>query len=319
VTAKPPAVSVVMTAYNVEPYIGSAIESALAQTFRDFELIVMDDGSSDGTLRVAERFQDSRMRVVRAAPQGPATQLRDGIWRCHGRYLALLDADGLWDPNKLARHVEFLDSHPAADLTFSWSRILDEKGRDTGLASPPWEGPISFSELLADNVIASASALVFRREALIDAGGIDTTLDACFDLDACLRIGALRNGNLWAIPELLSACRRRQGQSTADVEKLDRSFERLLQKARWFAPRATPLVEPVARSNMQRFCAYAWYRAGHYRKALATLVRSLRRDPRVFSADRRNWKISAAALSGLLLPGALHRRVTRAGPDVRDT
>ncbi|HMD48824.1 MAG TPA: glycosyltransferase, partial [Bryobacteraceae bacterium] len=277
----------------------------------DFELIVMDDGSTDDTAAVAGRFSDPRMRLIRAAHQGPAIELRDGVWRSHGNYVALLDGDDVWDVNKLARHVEFLDSHAGADMTFSWSRIIDEEGRDTGLTSPPWVGPISLSELLADDVVLTASALVFRREALIDAGGIDTSLEAWFDLDACLRIGALRQGNLWAIPEFLTLHRRRAGQITADVEKLDRCFEQLLQKAKWFAPRAAAMVEPVARSNMQRRCAYRWYQAGNYWRSLAIMSKSLRRDPRAFWADRRNWKMSAAALSGAVLPRGLHRRIVR--------
>ena len=311
VTGNSPSVSVVVTAYNVASYIGAAIDSVLAQSYRDFELIVMDDGSTDDTATVAERFSDARIRLVRTAHQGAATELRDGIWRSHGRYIALLEGDDVWDRSKLARHVEFLDSHAAADMTFSWSRIIDEQGRDTGLTSPPWVGPISFSELLADDVVLTASAMVFRRDALIDAGGIDTSLDACFDLDACLRIGALRQGNLWAIPEFLTSHRRRAGQITADVDKLDRSFEQLLQKARWFAPRVAPIVEPVARSNMQRRCAYRWYQAGDYWKSVAIMTRSLRRDPRTFWADRRNWKMSAAALSGAVLPRSLHQRIIR--------
>ncbi|HTS48335.1 MAG TPA: glycosyltransferase [Bryobacteraceae bacterium] len=307
-----PAVSVVMTAYNVAPYIGAAIQSALAQTFRDFELLVLDDGSTDGTLRIAEQFQDRRVRVLRSPHRGAAMQLRHGIEQTSGPYVALLDADDLWSPNKLEQHVRFLDAQPRADLTFSWSRIIDEDGRDTGLTSRLWDGPISFSELLADNVIGNGSALVFRREALVAAGGIDASLAACYDLDAWLRIGALRPGNLWAIPEFLTFYRRRHGQLTGDVPVIERSFEQLMQKARWFAPRAVALVEGRARSNMQRFCAYGWYQAGSYGRAFGTMTRSLRRAPRVFFADRRNWEMTAAALSGLLLPAGLHRRITGA-------
>jgi glycosyltransferase involved in cell wall biosynthesis len=297
-----------MTAYNVADYIGAALDSALAQTFRDFELLVIDDGSTDETARVTGRFSDPRLTVVRTLHQGAAAQLRYGIGRSAGKYIAILDADDLWDPSKLQKHVEFLDSHAGADLTFCWSKIIDSAGRETGATSPPWVGPLSFSELLAENVIGNASALVFRREALMDAGGIDPSLEAYFDLDACLRICALRQGNLWAIPEFLTRHRRRAGQITADIEKLDRSFEQLLQKARWFAPRAAALVEPVARANMQRRCAYGWYQAGDYWKSLVTMTRSLRRDPRTFSADQRNWKMTAASLRGALLPRVLQRR-----------
>jgi glycosyltransferase involved in cell wall biosynthesis len=307
-----PAVSVVMTAYNVAPYIGAAIESALAQTFRDFELLVMDDGSMDGTLRIAERFADPRLRVMRSLHLGAATQLRHGIEEARAPYLALLDGDDLWSPDKLERHVQFLNAQPRADLTFSWSRIIDEDGRDTGLTSRLWDGPISFSELLADNVIGNGSALVLRREALMAAGGIDVAFAACYDLDAWLRIGALRPGNLWAVPEFLTFYRRRPGQITGDVAVVERSFEQLLQKAHWFAPRAVALVEGRARSNMQRFCAYGWYQAGHYGRALGTLTRSFRCAPRIFFADRRNWEMTAAALSGLLLPAGLHRHITGA-------
>lgn len=305
-----PAVSVVMTTYNVAPYLGAAIESALAQTFREFELIVLDDGSTDGTLRIAERFSDARVRVMRSPHRGAAAQLRRGIEQARAPYLALLDGDDLWSPNKLERHVQFLNAQPRADLSFSWSRIIDEDGRDTGLTSRLWDGPISFSELLADNVIGNGSALVLRRDALIAAGGIDTSFAACYDLDAWLRIGALRPGNLWAIPDFLTFYRRRPGQITSDVPVVDRSFEQLMQKARWFAPRAVASVEARARSNMQRFCAYGWYQAGFYGRALGTMTRSLRRAPRVFFADRRNWEMAAAALSGLLLPAGLHQRIT---------
>ncbi len=305
-----PVVSVVMTAYNVAPYIGAAIESALAQTFGDFELLVMDDGSTDGTVRIAEEFEDARVHVVRSPHRGAAMQLRHGIEQTRGPYVALLDADDLWSPHKLERHVQFMDAQPRADLTFSWSRVMDEDGRDTGLTSRLWNGPISFSELLADNSIGNGSALVFRREALVAAGGIDAAFAACYDLDAWLRIGALRPGNLWAIPEFLTFCRRRPGQITSDVALIERSFELLLQKARWFAPRAVALVEGRARSNMQRVCAYGWYQAGCYGRALGAMTRSLRRAPRVFFSDRRNWEMAVAALSGLLLPAGLHRRIT---------
>ena len=312
-----PAVTVVMTAYNVAPYIRAAIQSALAQTFQDFELLVLDDGSTDGTLQIAERFKDSRIRVVRSLHRGAATQLRSGIEQTQNRYIALLDGDDMWSPNKLELHVKFLNSQPRADLTLSWSRIIEEDGLDTGLTSPLWNGPISTSELLAENVIGNGSALVFRREALEAAGGIDSSFAACYDLDACLRIGALRPGNVWAIPEFLSFYRQRPGQLGSDVRLIERSFEELMKKARWFAPRAVALVESRARVNMQRFCAYGWYQTGSYGRAFRTMARTLRRTPRAFFADRRNWEMGAAALSGLLLPAGLHRRITAGALRVR--
>ena len=307
-----PLASVVMTTYNVAPYIGAAIESALAQTFRDFELIILDDGSIDGTARMAERFSDPRIRVARSRHLGRAAQLRSALEQARGRYLALLDGDDLWAPNKLEMHIQYLDRQPRADLTFSWSRIVDDNGRDTGLTTWLCNGPVSFSELLAHNMIGNDSAFVLRREALVAAGGFDSSFAACCDLDAWLRVGALRPGNVWAIPEFLTFYRRRATQLTNDLALIERSFEQLLHKARWFAPRALALVEGRARSNMQRFCAQGWYREGLYGRSLGIMARSFRCSPTLFSADRRNWEMAGAALSGLLLPAKLHRRVTGA-------
>jgi glycosyltransferase involved in cell wall biosynthesis len=301
-----------MRAYNVAGYIGEAIQSALVQTFGDFELIVMDDGSTDATLGIANRISDPRLRVVRSLHRGAGVQLRDGIELTRAPYIAILDADDLWSPDKLERHVQFMDAHPTADLTFCWSRIVGQDGADTGLTSRLWDGPISFSELLADNVIGNGSAVMLRRQALKAAGGVDPRFLICHDLDVWLRIAWLRPGNLWAIPEFLSSYRRRPDQLTSDVRRLEHDFDFLIEKTRRYAPRFVGRIENQARGNMQRFFAYGWYQTGHYGESVRTMARSLGRSPSTFFADRRNWEMSAAALSGLLLPDRLHGFVTRA-------
>ncbi len=301
-----PRVSVIMAAYNVAGYIGAAIDSVLAQTCGDFELIVMDDGSSDGTPEIVTAISDARVRLIGGNHRGAPAQLARGHALAQAPYLAHLDADDLWDARKLERHVEFLDAHPEVDLTFSWSRIIDENGRDTGLTTRLWRGSISFAELLADNVIGNGSALVFRREALLAAGGFDHTFTVCYDLDAWLRIGLLRPENLYAIPEFLTFYRRRCGQLTGDVLEAERSFHQLIEKMRTLAPDKVASVERRARSNMQRFFAYGWYQAGDYGRSLRDLAQSLRRAPVTFLLDPRNWQMSAAALAGLLLPSRWH-------------
>jgi glycosyltransferase involved in cell wall biosynthesis len=307
-----PAVSIVMTAYNVADYIGEAIQSALAQTFTDFELIVIDDASTDNTLDVAMRNTDPRLRLVRSPHQGAPAQMRKGVELARAPYLAFLDGDDLWHPSKLENHVAFLNAHPEVDLTFSWSRIIDERGRDTGLTTCAREGPTSFSELLADNVIGNGSALVLRREALAAAGGIDATLPAGYDLDAWLRVGLLRPGNLWAIPEFLTYYRRRRGQMTGDVALMERSFDLLVQKARSLAPDAVARVEKRAYCNMMRFYSYGCYQAGDYARSARWLARSFRRAPATFLLEPRNWKMSGAVAAGSILPPRCHTYLIRA-------
>jgi len=296
-----------MTAYNVAGYIGKAVRSALDQTFRDFELVVVDDGSTDDTLEAVRRISDSRLRVVAREHLGVSAQLRAGIEMTRAPYVALLDADDLWGPRKLERHVEFLNTHPDVDFTFSWSRIIDEEDRDIGLTTHLWNGPISFSELLVDNVIGNGSSPVLRRKALAAAGGIDPALKTCHDVDAWLRIALLRPRNLCAIPAFLTFYRRRPGQLTTNVPLMKRSFGQMIEKVRKLAPDEVARVEEQARSNMGRFFAYCWFQSGQWQESLEELGRSFRRSPGTFLADPRNWKMTAAATAGLLLPHRLHR------------
>ena len=302
-----PAVSVIMPAYNLANYIVEAVESVRAQTFADFELIIVDDGSTDGTLQCLNRFQDDpRIRVLPEPHRGMPLPVCRGIELAQAPYVAFLDGDDLWAPRKLERHVEFFETHPGVDLTFSWSRIVDEHGRDTGLTSRLWRGPLSFSQLLADNVVGNGSALMVRREALLAAGGVDSSLPCCHDVDFWLRVALLRPGNLYAIPEFLTFYRRRPGQLTRNVELMEQNFERVLDRARTLAPSEVARVEKKARCNMQRFFAYGSYQNSDYPAALRFLRRSFSAAPIGFLADVRNWKMTAAALAGLALPRSWH-------------
>jgi glycosyltransferase involved in cell wall biosynthesis len=302
-----PTISVLMPAYNVASYVVPAIESVLAQTFRDFELVVVDDGSTDGTLERASRFQcDSRVRVIAETHRGMPYPICRGVELTQAPYIALLDGDDLWAPTKLERHSDFFESHPNADLTFSWSRIVDEHGHYTGLTSRAWRGSISFRELLMDNVISNGSSLVVRRDALLAAGGIDASLPVCYDIDTWLRVALLRPENVHAIPEFLTFYRRRPGQLTCNVPLMETNFERVLERLRAIAPQQVASVEEKARCNMQRFFAYGSYQNGDFASALRFLRRSLVAAPVGFLADIRNWKMTAAALAGMALPRRWH-------------
>jgi glycosyltransferase involved in cell wall biosynthesis len=105
-------VSVVMPAYNVAPFIATSVESVLQQSFTDLELIVVDDGSVDGTADRLSGFRDPRLRVIRQANSGSAAARNSGILLASGQYMGFLDADDLWAPTKLETHIGFLERHP---------------------------------------------------------------------------------------------------------------------------------------------------------------------------------------------------------------
>ena len=135
-----PRVSVVIPLYQTEVYIASALRSVLAQTFRDFEVLVVDDGSRDRGPDIARGTGDARVRVVVQENRGLAGARNTGIREARGAIVALLDADDLWEPEKLARHVAHLDADVSLDISFSASRLIDDDGNDLGLVQSPLGG-----------------------------------------------------------------------------------------------------------------------------------------------------------------------------------
>lgn len=113
-----PVVSVIMPAFNVEPYVGDAIRSALAQTYGDFELIVVDDGSKDGTAQVVKDLarQDARIHLVQQSNRGLAGARNSALRAARGEFFALLDSDDLWEPQFLAEQLAILRARPEVDI-----------------------------------------------------------------------------------------------------------------------------------------------------------------------------------------------------------
>ncbi len=310
-SAKPPPVSVLICLYNAERFLGDTLNSALSQTYGDFELIVVDDGSTDGSRDVLERCTDPRLRVIRQSNQGAAAALGAGLRAARGTYIAPLDSDDLWEPDHLSAHVKELEKRPDIALTFSWFRVIDEVGREIGISSSHYRGRIGFPDLLKDFVIGATSNVVIRRSAIDQAGGMDPNIPRLYDLDLCLRIALLGSENVAAIPRDSMRYRRHSGQLSRDLEALKREWAQVLDKMRRLAPQAVAEVEIRACSNMSRYFARLAYEGGQYREGLQLLNDGFRHAPAAFVTEPRNWLVGAACLSGLLTPARLHRRLER--------
>jgi glycosyltransferase involved in cell wall biosynthesis len=128
-SSRPATFSVVIPAYNTADTLGEAIDSVLAQTRQDFEIIVVDDGSSDDTAAVAEGFGDRRIRVYRQENAGPSAARNRGIAEALGEYVSSLDSDDLWLPDYLAEMGRALEENPRADFAYTHAWILDAAGR----------------------------------------------------------------------------------------------------------------------------------------------------------------------------------------------
>jgi filamentous hemagglutinin family protein len=182
-----PRVSLITTVYNRVRYLGCAIESVLAQSFADFELIIWDDGSTDGSLEVAQGYaqKDQRVRVVVADHQGRVQSLFDAHTLARGEYLAWVDSDDVLAPTALEESVAVLDADKAIGMVYSNYDVIDEQGENKGLGKR-CQIPFSKKRLLLD--FMTFHFRVMRRSVFELAGGIDVTVPCAVDYDLCLRL-----------------------------------------------------------------------------------------------------------------------------------
>lgn len=183
-----PQVSVIIPAYNAMAFLPQTLDSVLAQTFADFEVWVVNDGSTDPTAEWVSNLTDRRVRLINQANQGCAIARNTGLLAAHGQYVAFLDADDLWEPTKLEKQVQLLDSRPAVGLVYTGISTIDETGRPTGkIELPTVEGAV-WDTVVEANPIMCGSTPLIRRECFESAGRFDQSLRSAEDWDLWIRI-----------------------------------------------------------------------------------------------------------------------------------
>lgn len=291
-----------MGVYNVAPYVEAAVHSALQQTITQIEVIVVDDGSTDETAALVERIEDERLRLFRREHVGAAATLNAGVAEVRAPFLAFLDGDDFWLPDRLEQHFEFMDANPGVDLSFSLSRLVGEDSSDLGITSRAASGAVRFEDLLVDNRIGNGSAVMVRTASLTAVGTFDEKLSGAYDLDVWLRLALRREECVYCIPEVLTCYRRRQGQITQNWRLMAENWLKVLDKYRREYPERVIPLEARARCNLYRFLAAAAYEGGEFRAGLELMDRSLKANPRLFLLTPRSYLIATGLLAGALLP-----------------
>lgn len=192
----PPAVSVIVPAYGVSAFIGATIRSLLGQSFTDFEVLVINDGSPDtAALRDALAPFADRIRYIERVNGGPGAARNTGLRAARGAFVAFLDGDDLWAPTFLAEQVAFLRGAPERpDLVYADARLFgasSQAGR-TCMELDPSTGDVTLERLLTGECKILTSTVVARRNAILGAGLFDETLECAEDYDLWLRLA--RNG-----------------------------------------------------------------------------------------------------------------------------
>ena len=218
-----PRVSVVMPAYNDERYVAEAIQSVLDQTYQEFELVITDNGSSDGTANVIKSFQDPRIRLLSLAKnRGHCGGMNNSVNAAQGEFLALLNSDDAFYPDKLEKQVKFLDENPHVGIVFSYAEIIDKDSQDFKGESaykgifdrPNQENRFGWLRnfFLNDNCLCHPSALI-RKRCQEDIGLFDERFALLLDLDYWIRM--CLKYQIHILPERLTKFRVHESQGSA--------------------------------------------------------------------------------------------------------
>lgn len=221
-----PAVSVLMAVYNARPFLGQAVGSILAQTFSDFEFIIIDDGSSDGSKEVLEHYavRDERIRLIsRPDNRGLTKTLNEGLTHVRAPLVARMDADDIAMPKRLRLQVDYLRRHPSCVLVGGQVLLIDEKGGRACHEELPayyedlWKGmPLDHAEidqsLLIEGWPLMHPAVLMRRDALQEVNGYREQFKVCQDHDLFLRMAEV--GRVANLPNVLIKYRCHPSQVT---------------------------------------------------------------------------------------------------------
>lgn len=204
-----PLVSVVMTVYNGEPWTAEAVESVLGQTFTDFELVVIDDGSTDATADVLRGYRDERLRVICQSRAGQTAALNRALRLARAPLLARMDADDVALPRRLERQMEFLAAHPEVGLLGTAGHEIAPTGKIVRTLTPPTDDHAIRRTLIRRNPFIHTSVM-FRRALLDTVGEYDESFSVAQDYDLWLRMS--RRTRLATLAEPLVSRRLTPGQ-----------------------------------------------------------------------------------------------------------
>jgi glycosyltransferase involved in cell wall biosynthesis len=278
--ATEPLVSVVIPAYNAAATVGATLESVLAQTVDDLEVIVVDDGSSDDTAAVVHAIDDPRVRLIEK-PNGGASDSRNaGIAEATGRYVAFLDADDLWVPDKLERQLDWLASNPGVGAVQTGVRFVDDELNTLDIRRCRPSEDALLETLQFENLPGFNSTLLVERELLERLGRYDTSLAILEDWNLAIELA--KEGNLGGIEEPLALYRQHPGNRSRNLEiHVEPGF---IVLGRLFADPATPerirAKKGLIYGRFFTMLAGGAFRNRQWRDWLRWTLKAVRADPR---------------------------------------
>ncbi|MFI5215419.1 MAG: glycosyltransferase family 2 protein [Candidatus Limnocylindria bacterium] len=299
-----PQVSVTMAVHDAERYLGAALESIERQSFPDFELIAVDDGSRDGSLAILQRHaaRDPRLRVIARPHSGIAVTRNAALAAAQADLVAVMDADDVAHPERLARQVAHLRSHPEIVALGAGALIIDPEGWPIRRLEAPLEHAAIDAALMRGRGEALVHpSVVFRRDSLLAASGYREGIDSVEDLDLCLRLA--ERGRLANLPETLLEYRHHLRKSTyalgSEHRRLANRVLRDAQLRRGLDAASGYQMPALAGETPAVDYRCEWVRQAVIGGNLATARKHALAVLREQPGRARSWQLLARALFGL--------------------
>jgi len=248
-----PTISVIIPTYNAEGTILETIESVQKQTFDDFEIIVINDGSTDQTVELVNSIADERLRIFSYENGGVSVARNRGLSQATGEFIAFLDADDLWSPDKLELQLAALRRHPEAGVAYSWTSYF-MNGQEGALfpgKSVFFEGNV-YTKLLVENFLANGSNPLVYQKAIESVGEFDPVLTIGEDWEFYLRLAA--RWSFVVVPKHQIFYRQSSGSATSKIEEIERQMLVMFEKAFQTAPPEYQYLKNQSLAWLYEYC-----------------------------------------------------------------
>ena len=285
--------SVIIPVYNAEAYIEQTLESVFAQSFHDFEVIVVDDGSTDRTADQVQAFSHHpSLRYIYQDNAGPAAARNTGLVLAEGKFIAFLDSDDLWLPRKLEAHLERLQDSPQMGLSFNWFEVFYDRPGGQRLVpwfAPPVKSTLEWADFLERNWTGTSSTVVVRAECVKGQPGFDARFRTGEDYQLWLTI-AQAGWEVGFVPEALTVYRKRPSSLTVNYVQIALDELLVMQDA---VQHCDPALKPAAELAVRRRwvdVAWAYLRSGQTALAWQSMQKGYLAIPQ-FVVERltRKW------------------------------
>ncbi|MEP0885306.1 glycosyltransferase family 2 protein [Trichocoleus sp. ST-U3] len=261
-----PKVSVVIPAYNAMAYLPETVDSVLRQSFTDFEVLIINDGSSDHILEWASQVTDPRVKLISQENQGLPGARNTGIAHAQGEYIAFLDADDLWEPEKLEKQVGCFEDKPTVGVVYTWTVLVDEQGNPIGRTfASNAEGDV-WQQLLETDVISSGSSAMVRSCCFETVGVFDRSLTSAEDLDMWLRIAT--HYPFAVVKEPLTLYRQHSNSMSKNRQKMIQNLRTVIEKTFQSVPLELLYLRNRAYASINLGLAWLSIDEGDYKKAI---------------------------------------------------